>query len=101
MEIIVESLCGRGSYHMALETHSCTCCTFSYHGICPCLILARQSFGMTINENMHCSVNQSDNADMYIEKQDTNLDFQKLEDVLEIVKRWQTVPENIKKQINA
>lgn len=54
---------------------------------------------MTINEKMHCSVNESDNADMFIEKQDTNLDFQKLEDILEIVKRWQTVPENIKRQM--
>ncbi|XDV36723.1 hypothetical protein PO909_006453 [Leuciscus waleckii] len=50
MEIDVESLCGRGTYHTDLETYSCTCCTFSYHGICPCLILAQQLFGMTINE---------------------------------------------------
>ncbi len=45
MEISVESLCGRGTYHASLKTFSCTCCTFSYHDICPCLILAQQLFG--------------------------------------------------------
>lgn len=77
MEMDVESLCGRGTYHTDLETYSCTCCTFSYHGICPCLILAQQLFGMTINEKMCCSVNQSDNADVYFEKQDTSSDFRR------------------------
>ncbi|XP_057183654.1 uncharacterized protein LOC130550251 [Triplophysa rosa] len=29
MEISVESLCGRGTYHASLKAFSCTCCTFS------------------------------------------------------------------------
>ncbi len=100
MEISVESLCGRGTYHASLKTFSCTCCTFSYHDICPCLILAQQLFGVTINEKRCFSVNQTDTADLDFMQQDSSSDFQKLEEVLEIVKRWQTVPENIKRQIN-
>ncbi len=100
MEISVESLCGRGTYRASLKTFSCTCCTFSYHDICPCLILAQQLFGVTINEKRCYCVNQTDTADLDFMQQDSSSDLQKLEEVLEIVKRWQTVPENIKRQIN-
>ncbi len=100
MEISVESLCGRGTYTLSLKTFLCTCCTFSYHDICPCLILAQQLFGVTINEKRCFSINQTDNANLDFMQQDSSSDLQKLEEVLEIVKRWQTVPENIKRQIN-
>lgn len=100
MEIRVESLCGRGTYHVSLKTFSCTCCTFSYQDICPCLLLAQQLFGVTNNEKKCCSVNQTDTGDLDLMLQDSSSDFQKLQDVLEMVKRWQTVPDHIKLQIN-
>lgn len=103
-EVEVLSLCGRGTYRPSVGMHVCTCCTYSYHCICPCLILCGQIFQSDETVEFEHSENSIVQAcsvsELVSEDQGCQSTVQKIEDTLKILKTWQTVPDNIKKEID-
>lgn len=101
----VLSLCGRGTYRPSVRTHVCTCCTYSHHCICPCLILCDQIFGsndtLEIEHSKYHVVQACSVSQLLSEDHNSQSTIQKIEDIFQIVKTWQSVPANIKKEIDS
>ncbi|XP_055070281.2 uncharacterized protein [Misgurnus anguillicaudatus] len=95
-EVDVKSLCNERIYHTSATTLQCTCCTYSYYKKCACLLLACELFDVKIKtavstldqdtslqENMNTAANHS------------KTEIEMLNEILETVKQWQTIPKDI------
>ncbi|XP_055032677.2 uncharacterized protein [Misgurnus anguillicaudatus] len=95
-EVDVKSLCNERIYHTSATTLQCTCCTYSYYKKCACLLLACELFDVklktavstldqdtSLQENMNTAANHS------------KTEIEMLNEILETVKQWQTIPKDI------
>ena len=62
--------------------------------------LTMSVFSMTEHDKKDTIENEVDSHGTSSEPQDKSTDIQKLQDILKIVKTWERVPENIKRQID-
>ncbi|XP_056587061.1 uncharacterized protein LOC130407814 isoform X4 [Triplophysa dalaica] len=98
-EVDVKSLCNERIYHTSATTLQCTCCTYSHHEKCACLLLACELFDITLKTAATIDQDTSQQVNMDTAANPSKTEIQMLKEILETVQKWQSIPQLICHQI--